>query len=296
MDIKMGGYWNNNKEDFKKIAEFQNNCLKTRDDEIIISFQECKFISPNILTVLGGLKENVELNGKKVRFDFSSIDNPYLMTYLYKSRFMEYLNPEEHINYSGQNFIQYKKFDILDDNYDELVTDYTQQILKLMPIRMSEELEAEITSKIYEVFINAQEHSGSSIGVHACGHYFPKKKELHIGIYDGGIGIVDKIRNLTNSNKESNEILKWAFTSGKSTVTNIDYKRGLGLDLLKQLVEINEGKMFAYTNDAAVTISSDFEYYEGIAPKIIGTSINIIIKEDKLNIYEIRRGDSFEKY
>lgn len=156
MDIKMGGYWNNNKEDFKKIAEFQNNCLKTRDDEIIISFQECKFISPNILTVLGGLKENVELNGKKVRFDFSSIDNPYLMTYLYKYRFMEYLNPEEHINYSGQNFIQYKKFDILDDNYDELVTDYTQQILKLMPIRMSEELEAEITSKIYEVFINAQ--------------------------------------------------------------------------------------------------------------------------------------------
>lgn len=292
MEIILSGYWNNNEESFKKIAQYQDKLLKSDSNDINISFKGCKFISPNILTVLGGLKELLENEGKKVCFDFDSIDDANLMGYLHKARFVEFVNPEEHYNLSSKNYIQYKRFDINEnDDFDDLVTEYTQDILKLMPINMSEDLESEITSKIYEVFANAAEHSNSNIGVHACGHYFPKKKELHIGIYDGGIGIVDKIRGIKETTRESHEILRWAFTYGKSTVTDIDYKRGLGLDFLKQLVVLNRGNIFAYTNDACVTISSEKEYYRNINPRIIGTSINIIIKEDRLNIYGIRRGE-----
>jgi len=42
--------------------------------------------------------------------------------------------------------------------------------------------------------------------------------------------------------------LKWAFECGNSTCTG-DVSRGLGLNLLKEFVRLNQGKLEIYNND-----------------------------------------------
>ncbi|MFR5265544.1 hypothetical protein [Clostridium sp.] len=289
MIVEFSGYWNNDLKSFSNFIEIQEKCLKTESRKIFFSFSGCNFIAPNILVLLGGLKELIKLEGKELIFDFESIDNVNVMTYLYKTNFVKELNIHEYHNYNKDNYISYKRFDINDDNYEEEITVYVQDILKLIPINMSDELKAEITSRIYEVFINAAEHSESKIGVHACGHYFPNKRELSIAIYDGGIGIIENVRREKGHGKDAGKILEWAFIPGNTTVKNIDYNRGLGLELLKQLVKLNDGKIFTYTNNAIGVVNSKNECYNSQNRSLIGTSININIKKDIQSIYQFNK-------
>ncbi|WP_300304664.1 ATP-binding protein [Anaerosolibacter sp.] len=274
---------------FNKIMRLQDICLYDNADNISITFDGCSFISPIFLPIIGSLPELGKLYDKRITLDIESINNYNLKSYMATSGFINYLHPEIRVNLSSANAISFTKY--TDENADdETINDYIQNILRLAPIGMDDEVRHELLSKLYEIFANAFEHSKSEIGIFCCGHYLSYHKELYFSIYDAGVGIPANVRGyLKDENLSSADALKWAMKRGNSTVENRDYPRGLGLDFLKAIVKLNEGKMTIYSSDTMSRVTKESESYENIENKLIGTIISIKINADHNSIYVMKK-------
>jgi len=64
---------------------------------------------------------------------------------------------------------------------------------------MTESLLKRFRESLYELLLNAQEHSFSRHGTFVCGQYFPKKRRLDFTLSDGGIGIDGSIKSLSEN-------------------------------------------------------------------------------------------------
>jgi hypothetical protein len=74
--------------------------------------------------------------------------------------------------------------------------------------------------------------------------------------------------------------LKWAFGRGNSTSTG-GVARGVGLDLLKEFVRINQGKLEVYSNDGYAIIDVNGERYENNDIYFEGTVVHITLRCDE---------------
>ncbi len=117
---------------------------------------------------------------------------------------------------------------------------------------LSERVRDAIAGNMWEIYNNAFEHSDSKIGVFSCGQHFPQKNELCLSAIDFGLGIPARIRNFVGSDPRAQSLpsdacLRWAFTRGKSTCTD-GVARGLGLTLLKEFIQLNQGIVNDFIN------------------------------------------------
>ena len=148
-------------------------------------------------------------------------------------------------------------------------------------LNISTPLQNAIAGKVSEIYGNAFEHSDSQIGVFSCGQYYPAKNRLDLSVVDFGVGIAEKVRTLTeNENFSSEEALSWALAYGNSTVRGIS--RGLGLNLLQEFIQCNEGTLRIFSNDGYVKIEDNKAIYKKQKINFLGTLINITIRCDEL--------------
>ena len=150
-------------------------------------------------------------------------------------------------------------------------------------IHTSSLLSEKIIGNVIELYANAFEHSYSDIGVFTCGQRFPNRKDLMLTIIDFGIGIP---QSLNNYFKECDEVfdgyyrLELAFQDGFSTKKR-DQPRGIGLDLLKEFIQKNHGRMDIYSNNEHVHIASNSINYKIEDFYFYGTAVNIKLKCDE---------------
>lgn len=83
-----------------------------------------------------------------------------------------------------------------------------------------------------------------------------------------------------NANIPASKTLEWAFKRGTTTKSN-GTGRGLGLDLLKEFVRVNNGKIELFSNEGHVMISKDDETYENRSVSFDGTLVNITLRCDE---------------
>ncbi|MFH1975009.1 MAG: hypothetical protein ABIJ52_05540 [Pseudomonadota bacterium] len=62
--------------------------------------------------------------------------------------------------------------------------------------------------------------------------------------------------------------------------------RGLGLDLLKEFVRINQGTLEVYSNEGYAIIDKDGERYENLDISFEGTVVHITLRRDE-NLYQL---------
>lgn len=225
---------------YQQLLLIQHKCLETSDNEIILDFSNVSFFEANLCAVLATIIEIIEDKGKSVKLiNFNNYvenilrKNNFLIPYGYSPIFDNY-----------QTSISYKRFDpknILDDNNFE---SYIREELlnkKDFPSH-SKLLGKHITLRIFELYENARTH-GLCRFIHTCGQYFPRKpqKPLNVTIVDTGKNIHENISEFLQKDISAIDAIEWAMINGNTTKKG-NISGGLGLDLIFQFIQHNNGK------------------------------------------------------
>lgn len=146
-------------------------------------------------------------------------------------------------------------------------------------------LKDEIVGRVWEIYANAFEHGQSPIGIFSCGQHYPDHYELKLTVVDFGVGIPSNVRMFFKHDPRSQSLsaascLKWAFQRGTTTKPN-GTSRGMGLDLLKEFVKLNKGKIEIFSHEGYAIIDSKREEFLNRSTFFEGTLINITFIRDE---------------
>lgn len=137
----------------------------------------------------------------------------------------------------GGTVMPYRRFKTTDANR---FYDYLDEHLpgKGMP-EMASDFSLRFQQSLGEIFINAQTHSDSDLGVFVCGQFYPAKQRVDISISDAGITIPGRVNRRFKVKANPVKALQWALKEGNTTKQ--DAPGGVGLKLLKGFIERNGG-------------------------------------------------------
>lgn len=178
--------------------------------------------------------------------------------------------------------IPFRRFKPGDDRY---FVSYINRYLvdKDIP-QMSEGLSRRFMDSLLEIFVNAAMHSETTIGIFACGQFFPKKQRLDFCIADGGIGIRRKIRKELNLQMNSDQAIRWALQEGNTTRKD-SIPGGLGLKLLREFIELNRGCIQIVSDRGFWQFDQDGETIERMPNSFPGTVVNLEINTADTSSY-----------
>ena len=259
-------------------------------EEVRFDFSGCRFLRPNAVAFLGGLARLIESRMGSVVFDWNTLHNKRVMTNICQNGFAGTFNHPSS-GWDG-NSIPYREDKTLDMNG---IMDYlTYNWIGKGWVHVSSRLRDAIVGRMWEIYNNAFEHSGTEIGVFSCGQHFWRQNDLILSVVDFGRGIPANVRTFLRqyadealvSKLSGAACLKWAFERGNSTCMG-GVARGLGLDLLKEFVRINQGTLEVYSNEGYAIIDKDGERYENHDISFEGTVVHITLRCDE-KIYQFR--------
>lgn len=260
---------NDGHDDFCTMAQIWQQVTTTKhQNDIEFDFTQCQFLQPNAVVFLGGLARLISQRGNRPFFLVDTMHDSVHMNLL-QNGFGHAMGATTS-PWQG-NSIPYREY--LSSDQNAIAQDLRQNWLGRGWINISESLANELVGQMWEMFANAFEHSNSTIGVYSCGQYFHTRKILTLVVADFGIGIPAKVRqHLGRPDMTAVDAMKWAFQRGHSTSSQLG-PRGVGLDLLKELVKKTNGKMLAYSHDGMVRIDAKGEIYGGFQPFFGGTLV-----------------------
>ncbi|MFZ7282492.1 hypothetical protein ACLSZW_02215 [Avibacterium avium] len=141
-------------------------------------------------------------------------------------------------------------------------------------VKLSPRLKEDVVSRIFEIYQNAFGHGIKNVepprNVISCGDYDEKNDTISLCVVDlgGGIcknvmGYLSKAPHLKPLISDNASAIRWALERGNTTRTDSivdDMPRGVGLDLLKEFVALNKGKLEIYTNDCLAFVDAQGNY------------------------------------
>lgn len=259
-------------------------------EDVRFDFSICDFLRPNAVAFLGGLARLIESRLGSATFDWSTLHRGAVMTNLCQNNFAgTFAYPSS--GWDG-NSIPYREDNTLDMNG---IMDYlTYNWIGKGWVHVSDRLRDAIAGRVWEIYSNAFEHSGTEIGVFSCGQHYWRQDDLVLSAVDFGRGIPANVRSFLRRYVEEALVsklsgaacMKWAFERGNSTCTG-GVARGLGLDLLKEFVQLNQGKLEIYSNDGYAIVDKDGERYENSDISFEGTMVHITLRCVE-NLYRFR--------
>lgn len=280
---------NDSPQDFARLFGIWNEANVYFED-IRFDFSQCRFLRPNAVAFLGGLARLVNSRFGSVAFDWNTLHNGAVMTNLCQNGFAgTFAYPSS--GWDG-NSIPYREDNNLDMNG---IMDYlTYNWIGKGWVHVSDRLRDAIAGRMWEIYSNAFEHSGTEVGVFSCGQHYWQQNYLILSTVDFGRGIPGNVRSFLRQYVEEDLVsklsgaacLKWAFERGNSTCKG-GVARGLGLDLLKEFVRINQGKLEIYSNDGYAIVDKDGERFENRDLAFEGTVVHITLRCDE-NLYRFR--------
>ncbi|MEK5278740.1 MULTISPECIES: ATP-binding protein [Paenibacillus] len=249
------------------------------ESDIILNFSYCSFLRQNGVAFIGGLIRLIQSRGFKVDFDLTSLKSG-VRTNLEQNGFMSHFNLVPYSPWEG-NSVPYR------EDTTQVAESYLEYLknrwLGRGWLNVSPALKNLIVGNVFEIFINSFDHGHSPVGLITCGQRYPSFSQLKLTLVDFGEGIPNSVRNYKNNeNIEASDAMEWAFKRGNSTKIGLnDSPRGLGLDLLKSFVKMNEGQLEIFSHEGHAFISEDEEIYDEIDSFFGGTLVNITLKTDE---------------
>ena len=228
-------------------------------------------------SVLYSLREN--LNTVEVSNIRSSVRR-----ILSKNGFLSHYG-EDRIPDDWGTTISYRRFETSDDRF--FAGYIEQEFIHRQEIpTMSRNLTKKFRESIFEIFSNAVLHSETKLGIFSCGQFFPEKRTLSFTVADLGIGICQSIRKYTGHDIAPERAIEWA-TQGNNTTKRGNIPGGLGLKLLCDFIDLNQGSL---------QIVSDAGYWRrerarttitGLRDRFDGTVVSLKINTADPHSYEL---------
>ena len=262
--------------DFEALFGIARRIHEFRDEKVLLDFSGCSFLMQNAVSVLGGLTKLAEHHGCRVEFAWHTLSQE-VQRNLARNGLMQFV---------GQPALRTSKTAVPFRHDERLVEDdlvhymYDSWIGKGR-VHLSDALRSAIVGRACEIYVNAFDHGHSPVGVFTSGQHYPKRKQLKLCVADFGIGIPDNVRGyLKDPTKTGAETMQWAFQRGNSTKKPEGIARGLGLDLLRDFVKVNNGtlEIFSHDGEAVVDSTQNFTSRSSIFP---GTLVNITFSCDE---------------
>jgi len=248
--------------------------------DVILDFTNCGFLRQNAVAFLGGMIRLVESRFGEVKIDMTTIQDA-IQTNLAQNGFLA------NFGYSGGpwtgNSIPYRQD--TSKEVDDLTEYLSSQWLGRGWVNISRPLRDSIVGRMWEIFENAFEHAYSeekeNIGIFCCGQHYPHLHTLKLTVIDYGVGIPSNVRLFRKNDLIASDVaLRWAFQRGTTTKPN-GMGRGLGLDMLKEFVRINQGQLEIFSHDAYGKIDQNEESYLQRSTFFEGTIVNITLRCDE---------------
>jgi len=272
---------NDDPADFVTLFKIWNNYHNS--DDIELDFSKCDFLRQNAVAFLGGMISYINMKGGIASIKPETLIHSAVKANLLQNGFL-YAMGEDFPPWDG-NSIPYRQ-----DKQQDL-----QKISRYLEekwigkgwLNIHPELSHEIVSNVLEIYSNAFTHGFSPNGVYSCGQNFPVLEELKLTTIDFGVGIPQSVRDYLYSIGKSfkisdEETLQLAFQDGFSTKPGLG---GLGLKLLKDFIQKNEGQLDIYSCRGHAIIDKNGEQYESINSFFKGTIVNITLKRDQKFYY-----------
>ena len=217
--------------------------LSTRQTcTIVLDFSNCGFLANNAIAFLGGLKRYVNSTGyANVEFDWRKA-NPAVFKYVVNAGLYTEVSDEIKLLARTETTIEYREYLQTPDEVS-LVDYLSNRWLRPDWIKLSGKLKNAIVGRTVEIFANAFEHSQTKLGAFTCGQDYPRGGYFALTVIDLGIGIPENVRSIM-SGLDDSQAIEWAFERGNTTKPG---SRGMGLDLLRDFVSINNGELSLYS-------------------------------------------------
>ncbi|MFA7343383.1 MAG: hypothetical protein WC003_03670 [Terrimicrobiaceae bacterium] len=250
------------------------------EGELEFDFSLCPFLGQGAVAFLGGFARQLEARGCAVRFLVPTLRQP-VRANLAQNGFLRSFGHAEQ-PWDG-NSIPYRQ----DAEQDPRgFANYLEQMwLGKNWVRVSDALRNAIVSRLSEAYLNVFDHAKSGVGICSCGQHFPTKHELKLTLVDFGVGIPSNVRlffleqhGIAPETLPAAACMEWAFQKGSSTRPG---GRGLGLDLLRSFVEVNDGQMEIFSHDGHAKVTKQGVEFRTLPVYFEGTLVNILLRCDE---------------
>ncbi|MDE0014643.1 MAG: ATP-binding protein [Candidatus Poribacteria bacterium] len=266
---------------FKTLTDLYAQTKELLFDDIEIDMGATRWFDADMCAAFGAILYSL---GKRLNEINLSHIFPSVRKILSKNGFLSHYGREKIPDRWGTT-ITYQRFDVADDhhfaNYIEGELIHRSEIPK-----MSSGLLKKFRESIFEIFSNAVSHSRSELGIFSCGQFFPKQDHLDFTVADLGVGIRENVKNLVGLDLSPEKAIVWA-TEGNSTTRRDNLPGGLGLKILCDFIDLNEG---------CLQIVSDGGYWRRKDGEIVtkqlnysfpGTVVSVEINTADTNVYQL---------
>ncbi len=246
----------------------------TAEYEVCLDFERCDFLRANAVAFLGGLIRLLQYRGTKV---WIRNVGPSIRPNLLKNGFLPTFAGETHPG-NGNTVPFREDWERDSAGYEGYLS---HRWLGQGWVGVSPKLRDAIVERVAEGYQNAFDHSESPIGTYTCGQFYPNLEVLQLAIVDFGVGIPSNVRrHLGDFEKSAKDCMAWAVVPGHTTSTAA-LSRGVGLDLLRDFLQTNGGKLEILSHDGYISFDQT-----GISTRILphafeGTMVNIRIRCDE---------------
>lgn len=252
---------------FQRIIELDNQFFAD-DCEIDMS----NWVDGNMCAPLGAILYRKKI--KDVKISMSDIPQN-VESIMQKNHFLSQFGWSEKPDSYGTT-IEYRRFEMVSKVYEQFlkyVITYFRARSRGLP-KMTPALLKKFRESLFEVFLNAIEHSDTQHGIFACGQFFPMRNRLNFTIADLGVGIDGNIRKNLGVSLTSENAIKWAL-SGKTT--RRDRPGGLGLQLIQEFIRLNKGRLIIVSGQGYCELSGGQISTGTFSDAFPGTVVTIVI-------------------
>lgn len=272
-----------NKAGYEFLCELYNDMHSVEHEDIFVDFKMCRLFDANLSAVLGAIFDKRQKEGCSIYL--KAPQTAGVRRALSRNKFFKAFDLNT-ANEDRENYIDYRRFKVEDIRDFKTYID-TDLIQKERFPNCTEKAKDKIKESICEIFANAIDH-GNCDRFYCCGEVHPRKGKtmLDMTFVNLGTSIVENVNNFLSGKGQPTlspcETLNWAFVRGNTT-KNIP--GGLGLDILKEFIGMNEGTIQMISGGAMLEIDKEDYVATELEQQFPGTIVTVEFNCDDDKMY-----------
>jgi len=253
---------------------------------VTFDFEKVEWAAPFGLTVISVTLAKCLRQGKKVYY--SPPKNRDLNLYLERISFKYHFLSGKAVEHKKTS-VELKQLRGVDPGCSAAIVELIANDFPL-----SEDSKYEMRTHLNELMTNGFDHSKSEVGCYVCAQWYPSKKNLRISFADGGIGILQSLKNSGKFPEAQTDAKAIRLAIRPGITTRKEQNGGLGLDYIKRYARNNNGTLSILSGHAKINfyMNKIEEKYEAV--KFTGTVVDI--KVSPRNITGLNRSSKYDLF
>ena len=241
-------------------------------EKFTIDFSNCKKFDGYLCAALGAI---FDFFSNKSTIMLQLPENKEVRKVLSRNHFLRAWRVKTDIK-DKENFVRYARFETSDASASEFKKYIDEWLIGKQKFpEHSKAVGESLVASLYEIYANARMH-GEAPYVYSCGEYKESDTTFEMAIVDLGKTIPGNVNSFF---KKKNlpplpvcHAIYWAFEEGHTTKENTG---GLGLSLLREFIELNNGSLHMVSDGGFVEYSNGHFEFHNLNRNFPGTIVNI---------------------